>query len=183
MNKMVARIIYAFRDRLSYDFSSVQCNMPPELSAEIYNWGVDNIPDECLTNDGRQPQDDIHVTVKYGIHIVDPTKIRDHLMNQKNIKIKLGPVSLFDTNPEYDVVKLSVESDQLRDLNKMINNNFEVTNTHPRYIPHITIAYVKKGSGDCLVGRDDFAGREINLDGATFSGKDNRKTLLKFPVT
>lgn len=174
------RVILAFRKRVSYDFSCLQCNLPDDISGEIYDWGVDNIPDEYLSEDGRQPRDDIHVTVKYGIHMTDPFSVRDRLIKQQPIEVKLGDVSIFEQD-DHDVVKLDVTSRQLHTLNKMVNKNFEVTDTYPEYIPHITIAYVKKGVGKKYTGRKDFSGRTLKLDRATFSGKDNRKTVLMFP--
>ena len=169
-----------WRVKLAYEFSSLQCNLPDDIAGEIHEWGLKNIPDQQMASDGRQPRDDIHVTVKYGIHITDPIVVRDLLINQKPIKIKLDKVSLFESD-DYDVVKLGVTSTQLRQLNKAVSNNLEVTDTHPDYNPHVTIAYVKKGLGRLYDGRDDFEGREIVLNNATFSGKDNRKTVLQFP--
>lgn len=169
-----------WRVKLAYEFSSLQCNLPDEIAEEIFEWGLRNIPDQNMAADGRQPRDDIHVTVKYGIHITDPMVVRELLINQKPIKMKLGKVSLFESD-DYDVVKLGVTSTQLHQLNKTISNNLEVTDTFPDYNPHVTIAYVKKGLGRLYDGRDDFEGRDIILDNATFSGKDNRKTVLQFP--
>lgn len=169
-----------WRVKLAYDFSSLQCDLPKDLSEEIYEWGLANIPDEFLADDGRQAQDDIHVTVKYGIHITDPTVVRELLINQKPLKAKLGKISLFESD-DHDVVKLEISSNQLHQLNKTVSNNLEVTDTYPQYIPHVTIAYVKKGCGSRYDGCETFSGREVIFDNATFSGKDNRKTVLVFP--
>jgi len=178
-NKRIAKkIAQEYLNRLSYDFSSVQCNIPEEIANDIFQWGKDNIPDSDLLEDGRE--DDIHVTVKYGIHMIDPTKVRDYLMTQKPIEATLGPITLFEAD-DHDVVKLDIESPQLRKLNKVISDNFQVTDTHPEYIPHITIGYVKKGLGKKYDGRKDFDGKKVVLNSVLFSGKDNRRTLLKFP--
>lgn len=154
-------------------------NFPGELSDEIYKWGAKNIPDDALASDGRE--DHVHVTVKYGIHISDPTAIQAHLAKLKPLKARLGKVTLFDTSPEHDVVKIDVVSSDLHRLNKHISKNFEVTDTYPDYKPHVTIAYVKKGLGSKYDGRDDFEGRELILDDVVFSGKDNRMTTLNLP--
>lgn len=179
MNRMAHSVIEAFRERLAYDFSCLMSDFPQEVADEIYQWGIDNIPDEDLAENGREPH--IHVTVKYGIHISDPTKVRDHLLNQKPIKARLGKVSLFDTSDEHDVVKIDVDSPQLHELNGIISGNFETTDTFPDYKPHVTIAYVKKGLGKKYNGRNDFEGRMVKLNSAIFSGKDNRETTLNFP--
>lgn len=174
------RIVLAYRKQVAHDFSCLQCNLPEPLAGEIFDWGVKNIPDEYLAADGRQALDDIHVTVKYGIHMTDPFMVRDYLMAQKPVTLRLGKVSLFEAE-DHDVVKLDATSPQLHHLNKLVNKNFEVTDTYPVYIPHVTIAYVKKGRGKLYGGREDFVGRKVVLDRTTFSGKDNRKTVLMFP--
>lgn len=174
------RVVQAFNERLSYDFSSIQCNFPEPVAGEIFDWGVKNIPDEFLADDGRQARDDIHVTVKYGLHHADPSEFQNYLIGRKPITLRLGKVSLFEAD-DHDVVKLEVSSPQLHSLNRTVSNNFEVTDTYPQYIPHVTIAYVKKGRGKPYDGREDFVGKEVILNRATFSGKDNRKTELMFP--
>ena len=179
--KMISlrRIIARFRERLSYDFSSTQCNMPPNLSNEIYQWGKDNITDdEIAPTEKRQPLDDIHVTLKYGIHTIDFTAARDLIQTIGPIDIELGPITKFNSNPEFDVIKIDVESADLHRLNKILSDSMKVTDTYPVYQPHITIAYVKKGTCGHLVGREDFSKRKVTLDGVTFSGKDNRKTFM-----
>lgn len=182
MNTRVLAKKVASNFRNAYDFSSVQCNLPQDISTEIFQWGKDNIPDSILSEDGRQAPDDIHVTVKYGFHIHDFTKVRDYLMTQKPFKATLGPISLFES-PDQDVIKIDIHSPELSKLNDLFSNNFEVTDTHPSYIPHVTIGYVQKGAGAPYAGRKDFEGRKVLLDSALFSGKDNRRTLMKFSLS
>lgn len=171
------RIIKAYKNKEAHSFSSLQCDMPADLSSEIYNWGVKNIPDNMLADKGRQPLDDIHVTLKYGLHEHDPIELRELLFKFGPVKATLGDVSIFE-NDKADVVQLGVESPQLHKLNKIISDNFEHTDSYDSYIPHITISYVKSGQGKKFVGLKDFSGKEVTLETATFSGNDNRKTTL-----
>jgi 2'-5' RNA ligase len=78
----------------------------------------------------------------------------------------------------YDVVKIDVESQALRDLNAAISQAFEVTDTYPEYHPHVTIAYVKKGMGRAHIGEDDFAGLDVPIDRLIFSSKMGRQTII-----
>jgi 2'-5' RNA ligase len=160
---------------LAYGYSCVQCSLPQDIADEIYEWGLKNIPAEDLAADGRES--DIHVTVKYGLHGHDPFELRDLLFGKDPIRIQLKNISLF-SNDEHDVVKLGVESPELHQFNKLVSDSFEHTDTHPDYIPHVTIAYVKKGLGKKYDGRSDFSGRECLLDSVVFSGNDNRRTEL-----
>ena len=184
MDQKVLRVINAYLSKEAYSFSSIQCDFPKGISNEIIAWGKQNIPDADLHID---PQDsssgretDIHVTVKYGLHTIDPTAVQPFLTQQTPFEATLGKISLFNSDA-YDVVKIDIKSPELHRLNKMISKNFEVTDTHPSYIPHITIAYLKKGLGEKFDGRNDFEGKKVFFDNITFSGKDNRLTTIHFP--
>lgn len=164
--------------KYSYDFSSVQINLPEKISDEIYNWGLKNIPDNILSKDGRESQ--IHITVKYGLHITDFTLVRDLFINTiKPICIILGKITLFN-NEGFDVIKIDVSSPDLMKLNKLINRKFETTDTYPDYIPHVTVAYIKKGYDKIYNNLNIFEGRKIFIDSVEFSGRDNRKIKFKF---
>jgi hypothetical protein len=95
------------------------------------------------------------------------------------IKMELGKTSLFSN--EFDIVKFDVWSPGLHELNNLITDNFECTETHSgEYVPHVTSAHVRKGLGQKYVGRDDFEGRKMTLTAAVFSGNDYRETTLPF---
>lgn len=162
--------------KMAYDFSSLQLQIPEEDAVEIYKWGLRNIPDSILAADGRE--DDIHVTIKYGIHNHDFTEGRNFFIGQKPIEIGLGEISLFE-NDEHDVVKIDIDSLDLMKLNKLISENMEITDTHKIYKPHLTLAYVLKGYGSPYNGRKDFLNKQIVSDTVCFSGKDNNKTYFK----
>lgn len=172
------RVVHAFLDRLAYSYSCVMANLPDGPTREIRQWAKDNIPDSDLASDGREEH--IHVTVKYGLHIVDFTKVRDYLKDLQPIPITLGPISLF-RNDGHDVVKISVISPELVKFNKIISDSFEHTDTHPNYIPHITVAYVRPGQGQKYEGLTPFANRSMDLDTFVFSGCDNRETVMQIP--
>lgn len=163
--------------KLSYDYSSVQFDFPPEAASEIYNWGLKNIPDNILAKDGRE--DNIHVTVKYGIHTADIEPFIKLFAKEEPILVTLGKISLFDSDDDHSVVKIDVSSSDLYRLNKLISDSFEVTDTFPEYHPHVTIAYIKKNKSTPYINRKDFVGKKVILDSLVFSGKDDKKTLFK----
>jgi len=169
------RVVNAFL-KVAYDFSSVQMEFPGDISNEILTWGKENIPKNILVDKGLE--DNIHVTVKYGIHIVDFTEIREVFKDENPVEITLGKISLFNGD-ENDVVKIDIHSPDLHRLNSIISKEFETTDTYPKYIPHATIAYVKKGCGAHYDGDSIFEGRKVLLDSVFFSGKDNRYTEFK----
>jgi 2'-5' RNA ligase len=169
------RIITSFLKKEARDFSCVLCPLPWKIAEEIRQWGLNNISDEDLIGDGRESS--IHVTLKYGLHNHDPFELRPLLQNYGPIEITLGKFSIFENGKE-DVVKISVRSPRLVKLNSIITNQFENTETHPEYIPHITICYVKPELGKKYDGNTTFEGRKVILDKAEFSGNDYRETTF-----
>ena len=109
-----------------------------------------------------------HVTVKYGIHTNDVKPIEELLSLESAVVVKLDIIDKFDCD-DYDVIIIKIISEQLEKLNRLISKNFDCTDTFPVYKPHATIAYVKKGSCDNLVGREDFKDLEFELDKIQFS--------------
>jgi len=68
------KALKSFLEKNAYDFSSVQAEIPEPLATIIRLFGDLYIPESTLTDDGRE--DDIHVTIKYGIHITDFTALQ-----------------------------------------------------------------------------------------------------------
>lgn len=92
-------------------------------------------------------EDEPHVTILYGLHEeVRLEDVKKHLIPLKKIKGKLTNISYFEPN-DYDVLKFDVESPYLNMLNKRITDNFPFTSDFPDYHPHMTIAYLNKGTG------------------------------------
>ena len=112
-------------------------------------------------NYGRE--DNPHVTVRYGLDIDDPVKLKK-LSELPPIKVKMGEVSIFEAD-KYDVVKVDVESEGLRAANKKVGELVDVPGeTFKDYKPHATIAYVKKGEGKKYVGNKAFSGQTFEID-------------------
>jgi 2'-5' RNA ligase len=128
------------------EFSSTQVALPKE-HAEAVADAAARIPDADLADDGRET--DPHVTVKFGLHTNDVEDVRRVLADEPPITVTLGKTSIFPAKEgaAYDVVKVDVDSPDLHRLNKKIADALPHTDTHPTYKPHVTLAYVKPGSG------------------------------------
>lgn len=164
-------------EKPKYDFSSTQVDLPKDVADKIRAFGR-RIPDKDLAEDGRE--DTPHITVKYGLHGADPQPTREALAGEGPITVKLGKVTLFETD-DADVVKVDVESPDLHRLNKKIAESQPTTDTFPDYKPHITIAYVQKGKGKRYVGKGRLEGKTITLDTVTFSGRDGE--IVQIPLS
>jgi 2'-5' RNA ligase len=145
---------------------------------------ADAIPDADLAADGRE--EEYHVTIKYGLHTADAEEVRQVVEGFGPVEITLGATSIFpakETGPQrggdaYDVVKVDVDSPDLYRLNRVIADALEHTDTHPKYQPHVTLAYVKPGRGKRYVGNDAVEGKTLNLSDLVFSNQEGERTVI-----
>jgi 2'-5' RNA ligase len=159
-------------------FSSTQVDLPSELATK-QSVEASKIPDGELAADGREETP--HITLKYGLHTDNPQDVAEILKGEGPIKAKIGKVSVFPAKEgaDYDVVKMDVDSPDLHRLNKKISDGLKVTDTHPEYKPHVTLAYVKAGEGAKYAGKQNsLTGQEVTLDKVLFSGRDGTEESI-----
>lgn len=87
-----------------------------------------------------------HVTVLYGLHD-DATAEVVALLSAvaRRPRFRVVDLSIF-TNPGCDVVKFGVTSRELVELNRRLKK-FAHTDPHDAFRPHLTLAFVRKGTG------------------------------------
>lgn len=60
-------------------------------------------------------------------------------------------LSCFENNNDYDVVILELKDNEIKrvlsKLNKGFSEKYNIQSDYPVYTPHVTLAYVAKGSG------------------------------------
>jgi N12 class adenine-specific DNA methylase len=169
-----------------HEHSSTQGNMPPELSKAVATYSQ-AIPDADLNPNpsepnARQPENDIHVTVKYRAGD-GPAAVEKLLAGQEPVTLTLGKTSVF-SNDDGDVLKVGVvDSPQLHDLNAKLTKAFPHPDDFPDYKPHVTVAYLKSGEGKKYSGQDvpGVTGQTVTLNSITYSGKDGKQTEI--PLT
>lgn len=157
-------------------YSSTQVNLPTETAERVRQMAA-SIAEGDLVGKGRETAP--HVTVKYGIHGNDVEPLRKVLEAEKPVTVTLGKASLFPDSGNGEVVKLDVDSPDLHRLNKVIADAVETTSAHPDYTPHVTLAYVKPGTGAKYEGRDDLAGQSVTIDKIVFSTADDQEVEIK----
>lgn len=143
------------------------------------------IDDADLVADGRESE--FHVTVKYGIHDETSDSVRKAVGGFGPVEITLGETSVFPgaAGGEYDVVKIDVDGPDLRRLNKLIAESVDCTDTHPTYKPHVTLAYVKRGTGEKYAGNSTVAGMSLTFWDLRFASRSNKVDVISIlpPVT
>ena len=133
---------------MAYDYGSVMAegNWPEgweQMLSSIDRQDVYSQPDG---NYGLETEP--HVTVLYGIHdeVHGDLVCRVCQGLEKPLEVDVQGASSFEKD-NYDVLKLDVESDMLRKMNKAFRA-FPHTNDYDEYKPHMTLAYLNKGTAD-----------------------------------
>lgn len=165
-----------------HQFSNVQAQLYGKVADEIVAFGKSLSDEEIYVNEdqnipGRESES--HVTLLYGIHGTDARPTYELLTGKGRIEVTLGKLSMFDTAPTHDVLKVSVvDADGLRKLHNRIKENIPCTLTHPDYVPHVTVAYMKKGTAAKYVGDERFLGRVVIIDRLFFSSRGGKKVYI-----
>ena len=139
----------------SHDFSCVMAPASDEVSGALISWGRTRVDDEDVYegegDDVKGRENEPHVTVLYGLHETTPSpELLKIIEETQPFDIAVGAASLFESE-EYDVLKFDVESEALVNFNARLKG-LAFTETHPGYHPHLTVAYVKKGTCKDLTG-------------------------------
>lgn len=119
-------------------------------------YGLENVP---------------HVSVLYGLkEEQDYFKIRDKLKNFGAFEFEIGKIKRFgNENKPYDVLVIEIVSPRLSEIHKFIRENYKNDYSFPEYIPHMTLAYVKKGELKEIEGDSSWTGTKYKCDLLRFS--------------
>jgi len=117
-----------------------------------------------------------HVTLLYGFHEgVDVDKIMEIAKQYDFNHCKLHNVSLFK-NSEFEVLKFDVEGKTLHECNEELQK-FPHTNEYKVYHPHMTIAYLKPGTGEQYIKKFDWLKFYLTPNKLVYSSQDGTKQI------
>jgi len=122
----------------------------PTYGLQILKVGRRAIPSSILYTDPEDPtygyDNEPHVTLKYGFEPdLDRNTIAEILKGTKPFNVVLTSLNLFE-NDKYDVVKFEVEKCPILTELRRRCDGYPNTDSYPDYKPHMTLAYVKKGT-------------------------------------
>lgn len=155
------------------------------LEFQVSNWNevISEIdPEDVYEEPGDTThgiEDTPHLTLLYGLHPeVTEEQVQQILDNfSEELNIEIEGIDIFE-NPKFDVVKFNVKKDEklqyLHDeLSKLPNSD-----EYPDYKPHITIAYVKVGTGKKYVN-PDYKYKVQNVSKVCYSKPSGQKTYFE----
>lgn len=155
-------------DYILRNIKTLQRKIKPDdiYNDESNNFGLESTP---------------HITLLYGLkNESDYEELQNYFKTKPQIKFTIGEISLFENdNKPYDVLKFEVSSTDLVKYNSYVRNNFDCEITFPDYKPHITIAYVKKGTGkNYLRFESDLTDEVFREEDLIYSLADDRKLKI-----
>lgn len=168
---------------LAYNYSCLMAVFPDDIAARVRAFSY-AIPDSDIyeiddVEHGRP--EEIHCTVKYGIHTADPDELIELLAEHDLVRAELRDVTVFD-NPDCVVLKIDVDSPELAEVNALISAKLKCTDTFPDYKPHVSIAYLKHRAEDQKYYRKFmcgmFNGTEVWFDRLRFSTAAGNRTWI-----
>lgn len=165
-------------------YASTQIELPKELADLVRSVGR-TIPTDELAGDGIN-LDVPHVTVQYGLHSDDVAGVRQALMPIMSADtLMLGRFGHFEGD-EADVVWVGFQrgdKERLGILRDAVRSSGEVTDTHPTYTPHVTVAYVKPGMGAEIARKlneaNQLEGKSFPVTSVVFSPSEGEKVTIE----
>ena len=165
---------------VKYPFCSVFIEPPTELSQSLINWTRENVDDsEIYVKSGSAAygrEDEMHITLLYGLVDVTLDDVKPLFEDTDRFNIHLGKIRVFERK-NFDVIYLDVLS-SLTEFNTRLKVLPHIEK-HGIYIPHLTLAYVKKGKSGRFRYMKAWQGTRFQTNHIVFSSKDGLKEYFR----
>lgn len=130
--------------KAKYDYGCIMV----KFKLPYWNTFINKILDKSdLTKyEQKNIENEPHCTILYGIHDdeLDIKKLKSLLPRINTINCKVTNIKAFH-NIDCDVLKFSIESEELSNINKKVRTEIPYTNSYSDYNAHMTIAYLRPG--------------------------------------
>ncbi len=114
---------------------------------------------------------DHHITVKYGIE--SPIQTVQEKFFTYNVSATLGNLDIFET-PDYGVLFIEARGQDFYDMNRRAESELDCVGEKP-FKPHVTLGYMKPGSGKKYRGMAFFLGAKLRFNEYVFTDKDGNE--------
>jgi 2'-5' RNA ligase len=159
-----------------HEYNSLHFELTGADAKAILAFGS-SIPGELIYRPGGGREFEPHITVKYGINEILSKALVQLLEGTGPVKLTLGHTSRFETE-SCDVLKIDVHSDDIIRLNKLVTSTIKCVDKFATYTPHLTIAYMNRGSAEPYVMDNIFLGKKLSFDSIIFAAKDGLKSTI-----
>jgi 2'-5' RNA ligase len=168
------------------EYSWVAIEAPEDIAIKIKKFQKEISKDDLFIEKNNWHKKGLelffHITVKFGIEIDDPEKIKEVLKNQDGGEVFFDKIDFF-AGDENDVLIVKCKSKSLAKMHKILKDEVKNEEKFPNYTPHITVAYLKKGKGKKY---KEMAEKELGevfksfkFNEVFFEDKDNNRTNIK----
>ena len=163
-----------------YQYSSTHVNVPEPLASDLCGWSGRLTEQELFQDaeDASYGRERVpHVTILYGLYSTNPDSVREYLLDTEPFEVRLGSVAAFK-NCKFDVLKIDVESEGLKNLHEKLTENCGFYFNYPCYKPHITIAYLRCGMTMPYEGNVIFEGKSFIAREVVFSSRNGGASVI-----
>jgi 2'-5' RNA ligase len=169
-----------------FEKSYIIAEVSETLADDIISWCYDHVQESDIYYDSEDHsfgrEEYVHLTILGCIEDTEKN-VSETISSCKNTSCQLGKIKLFTQNSKFDVLMIEVVDDEILNLNKQLFKNIINKPDFPKYIPHITIAYLKKGCGKEFVENQHFCGRTFPIDALVYSIKTGQKNKYQLGKT
>jgi len=173
---------FLFESEDIHDYYSVQLDFPGLTTYDKVIEIIDKSDLLPLPKEDSRPtgvEEEPHITVAYGFHDDFKNEIEKLVEDYGPIEVRFGNMKMFADNPNHDCIVVEAKSKKLMQLRRALIREFPNTQTFDNYIPHLTLAYLKKGKADIYDGQKCFlTGKEATAYMLTCSGKNENKQYV-----
>ena len=173
-----------------YDNGSVQTSDVSKTVIDAIEDIQDNIDKDKLYDGENEPgwvenglQKLFHITVLFGVKDNVGDTIKRAFNKYPTVLVETTGIKYFDTNPDFDVAVVKCKSEELTKIHNELKDTLANEDSYPKYNPHITIAYLKKGERlDDSAQIADTSWEVDTLDISTTDGQLEKISALAVPI-
>lgn len=150
----------------------LMADIPDPLRAACLSYGRTIDPAD-LAEDGLEH--DPHVTVLHGLTAFEPSAVFAAVAPLGMLSFTPGELRVFE-NDDHDVLYVACGDERKWQSYHRAASLLPGEPSHHHYVPHLTIAYLKKGRGERYAGDTSLAGGPVAVETLTYAAPDGRES-------